>query len=353
MPRNDKAMVAALRRAFEGSWARRTAWAWLLWPLSLLYGVLVATRRRLYQAGILRSGHVSVPVVVVGNVVAGGGGKTPMVLAIVRHLQARGIRVGVVSRGYGRRGTGCQEVLPHSIARDVGDEPLLISQAAGVAVFVAPRRADAARALLHRHPGIDLLVCDDGLQHLALQRDMEICVFGEAGIGNGFLLPAGPLREPWPRPVDLVVADRRSGVAGGWAVRRSLTGLACQADGTQLSLDTLRDIAATGTAGLWAVAGIARPQLFFSMLRDAGLPLTRTIALSDHAPFDDPVWRDPATPMLLCTEKDAVKLWHYRPDAWAVPLQLELDDAFWAQFDQILQACRDAKLSSAHGYKTA
>lgn len=343
-------MGAALRRTLEDIWERRSAMAWVLWPLSLLYAALVAARRHLYRTGICASVRVPIPVIVVGNVVAGGGGKTPLVLAIVRHLQGRGMRVGVVSRGYGRRGTGCQEVLPASTAEDVGDEPLLIRRLADVAVFVAPSRVDAARALLRQHPGVDLLVCDDGLQHLALQRDMEICVFGRSGIGNGFLMPAGPLREPWPRPVDMLVADHLAGVAGGWAMRRSFAGVARQADGTEIPLSALRDKAATG---LWAVAGIARPGVFFSMLRDAGLPLTRTIALADHAPFDDPAWRDTATPMLVCTEKDAVKLWLHRPDAWAVPLQLDLGDDFWADFDRILQARGAAKLSSAHGYKTA
>ena len=346
-------MGAALRRTVAGIWERRGIPAWVLWPLSLLYGLLVALRQFLYRAGLRHAGQVPVPVIVVGNVVVGGGGKTPMVMAIVRHLQRQGHHVGVVSRGYGRRGAECLEVRPDSAAADVGDEPLLIRQSTGAAVFVARQRLDAARALLNKYPDVDMIVCDDGLQHLALQRDMDICVFGEGGVGNGFLLPAGPLREPWPRPADLLVADCRSPVKGASTVQRSLAGHARRADGTQVSLDALRIAALEPGADFWAVAGIARPQAFFAMLRGAGLSLSRTVALPDHALFDSPQWANGASQTLLCTEKDAVKLWRFRPDAWAVPLELELGSAFWDRFDEILQARSGAKLSSAHGYKTA
>jgi tetraacyldisaccharide 4'-kinase len=346
-------MGAALRRTVAGIWERRGIMAWVLWPLSMVYGLLVAVRRFLYRAGFRATARVPVPVIVVGNVVAGGGGKTPLVMAIVCHLQRQGHQVGVVSRGYGRGGVDCREVLPDSAAADVGDEPLLVRQSTGAVVFVAPQRIDAARALLRRYPEVDRIVCDDGLQHLALQRDLEVCVFGDGGIGNGFLLPAGPLREPWPRPVDLLVADYRSPVEGASAVRRSLASHARRADGTQVSLDILRTAALEPGANFCAVAGIARPQSFFAMLRDAGMPLSNTLALRDHASFDGPQWADGTMQTILCTEKDAVKLWQYRPDAWAVPLQIELDNGFWAHFDATLQARAGAKLSSAHGYKTS
>jgi tetraacyldisaccharide 4'-kinase len=346
-------MGAAMQRALVESWKRRGPLARVLLPLALLYGLLVRARRWLYQIGALTTHRVRVPVVVVGNVVAGGGGKTPMVLAIVRHLQAQGYRPGVVSRGYGRAGRDCREVLSDSAPDGVGDEPLLIHRATGAPVFVAPRRIDAARALLLRHPSVDVLVCDDGLQHHALQRDMDICVFDQGGIGNGLLLPAGPLREPWPRPVDLVVAQGMALGDAAWPVHRALALRARQADGTEAALRQLPALAHPAGAGLWAVAGIARPDLFFAMLREAGLELTRTIALPDHALFDGPEWPASAPQTLLCTEKDAVKLWRTRPDAWAVPLELHLEGDFWAQFDKILQTRSEAKLSSAHGHTTA
>ena len=346
-------MGAAVQRALVNSWKRRGPLSWILRPLSIVYGLLVNVRQRLYQSGILKPQQVQVPVIVVGNVVAGGGGKTPMVLAIVRHLQARGYRPAVVSRGYGRAGRDCREVLAASTPGEVGDEPLLIRSVTGAPVFVAPRRIDAARALLRQYPSVDMLVCDDGLQHLALHRDMELCVFDRGGIGNGLLLPAGPLRERWPRPVDLVVTDGPNSSHGAWRVHRGLALHARQADGTELSLQHLPSLARPPGAGLWAVAGIAQPEAFFTMLREAGLELARTIALPDHAPFDVPPWQGPGPQILLCTEKDAVKLWRTRPDAWAVPLELHLGDAFWAHFDKTLQARLKAKLSSGHGHTTA
>lgn len=170
-------MSARLRRL----WQRRSLAAALLLPLALLYGGLVRLRRRLYAARLLRSERLPVPVIVVGNVVAGGGGKTPVTRALVAHLQARGWRPGVISRGYGRADAQLRAVRPDSDARAVGDEPLLLARATGAPVFVARRRAEAGRALLAAHPEVDVLVCDDGLQHLALARDLEICVFNDQG----------------------------------------------------------------------------------------------------------------------------------------------------------------------------
>lgn len=346
-------MRTVLRRVLADNWQRRGILSYVLWPLSLLYGLLVTVRRWLYRAGMLASAQVPVPVIVVGNVVAGGGGKTPMALAIVRHLQERGHRPGVVSRGYGRGFSDCRQVLDVSAPSEVGDEPLLIRRATGAPVFVAPRRIDAARALLRQHPEVDLLVCDDGLQHHALRRDMEVCVFDPRGMGNGWLIPAGPLRERWPRQVDMVVANGWTAARGIWPVRRTLAPCARQADGTELPLTDLASRARAMGSGLWAVAGIAHPESFFAMLGDAGLSLARTTALPDHAAFDDPSWQTHGTHTLICTEKDAVKLWHVRPDAWAVPLQLELGVEFWAEFDDILMARSGGKLSSPHGHKTA
>ena len=173
-------------------WRTRGPVAWALWPISLIYGALVALRRGLYRLRWLRSEHAGVPVIVVGNVIAGGAGKTPVVIALVRHLQAQGWQPGVISRGYGRSTHDCRAVLPDSPAPEVGDEPALIARATRAPVFVAPRRITAARALRAAHPGTDVLVCDDGLQHLALARDLEICVFNSDGVGNGFMLASPP-----------------------------------------------------------------------------------------------------------------------------------------------------------------
>lgn len=170
-----------LRRA----WTHRGALARLLWPLSRLYGAALTLRGWAYRRGWMRPARLPVPVLVVGNVVAGGAGKTPVTMAVVRHLQGAGWRPGVVSRGYGRVSRGCRAVTASSSASEVGDEPLLIARRTGAPVFVAEARSEAGRALLAAHPGCDILVCDDGLQHLRLARDLEICVFSELGVGNG------------------------------------------------------------------------------------------------------------------------------------------------------------------------
>ena len=179
---------------WQGIWRTRGPLAHLLWPVSILYGWLTALRRRLFAAGVLKTVRLPVPVIVVGNVVVGGAGKTPTVLALLQHLQQRGWQPGVVSRGHGRRGTGVLEVHPDTPATDSGDEPALIRRSAGVPVFVAARRSEAGQALLAAHPGVDLIVCDDGLQHLALGRDLSIAVFDDRSTGNGWLLPAGLLQ---------------------------------------------------------------------------------------------------------------------------------------------------------------
>lgn len=344
--------------------------AWLLWPASWLYRVAWMLRQLVYHVGWRTVHRASVPVIVVGNVVAGGAGKTPLVIAITLHLQSRGLRPGVVSRGYGRHSGDCRLVTAASLAQDVGDEPLLIQQRTGAPVAVAASRIEAAQALLRAHPGLDLLICDDGLQHRALHRDIEICLFDERGVGNGFLLPAGPLREPWPRDVDLIVRSATaepggtsphplggpgSARAGGThPALRTLADYAQRADGTQTALRDLASHADRTARPLLAVAGIAQPQVFFAMLRERGLPLLRTLALPDHADFDAAQWAIDDGLTVLCTEKDAVKLWPLRPDALAVPLVVRLDAPFWDALEQLLlirgtQSIR-AKLSSTDGH---
>lgn len=340
------------------AWAHRGWLAWLLWPVSLLFAWLVRLRHLLYRVGVFKARRVGVPVIVVGNVVAGGSGKTPVVMALVRHLQARGLNPGVVSRGYGRSTEDCREVLPNSPPQEVGDEPALLKRtlsnnAVQTPVFVASNRFDAATALLAHYPLTDVIVCDDGLQHLALHRDINICVFDDRGVGNGFMLPAGPLREPWPRPVDLIL---HSGVhpafASGYRARRALADHALTSDGSQLPLDELAKSSALAHQPLLAVAAIAQPEAFFGMLRGRGLRLAKTVALPDHYTFDS--WSRPSDKgyTLICTEKDAVKLWPAHPDALAVPLVFTPEPGFLQALDQLLDAL-PAKLSSPHGHTTS
>ena len=340
-------MKEQLTRTLQQAWLRRGPLACLLWPLSLVYGLAIAVRRGLYLRGLLASDSAPVPVLVVGNLVAGGAGKTPLVMALVRHLQASGRQPGVVSRGYGRQSQRCLEVLPHMPARLCGDEPLLIRQSTGAPVFVARRRIDAVHALLAAHPQTDLVICDDGLQHYALRRDLNIAVFDDRGIGNGWLLPAGPLREVWPQPhrpapesgpravapADLLLHTGQQPAFAGFQSSRALAEEAIAADGTRVPLASLRG------EPLMAVAAIANPETFFAMLRQRGLTLVTSVALPDHDSFEgEPFWDQQQR--LLCTEKDAVKLFARYPDAGlrllAVPLVFLPEPGFLQALDEAL-----------------
>lgn len=322
-----------MRGALTSAWLHRGALAWLLMPLALLFGAISGFRRTLYRLKLFKQRRLRVPVVVVGNVVAGGSGKTPVVMALVRHLQARGMHVGVISRGYGRDTTDCREVLAESLVSAVGDEPALIKRSTSVPVFVARRRFDAANQLLAKYPDTQIILCDDGLQHLSLHRDLEVCVFDDRGIGNGFLLPAGPLREPWPRPADLVLHTGSHPAFAGFTAVRALAPHAQDANGRKTSLADLSQV--TGKPIL-ALAAIAKPEEFFSMLRNNGVMLAKTIALPDHHNFENWSDREYADYTLVCTEKDAVKLWSKIPNALAVPLQLHIEPAFFTQLDAML-----------------
>ena len=354
------------------AWQRRGPLATLLWPLSCLYAALLGLRRLAYRIGLARSERLPVPVLVVGNVVVGGAGKTPTVIALLRHLRERGWTPGVISRGYGREGDACLEITPQGSSREAGDEPLLIARASGAPLVVGRRRAEAGRLLLARHPEVDIVVCDDGMQHWALARDLTVVVFDERGSGNGWLLPAGLLREPWParawgdgellllrtaRP-DAELAPLQPARPGSsiHMARRELASHAVAADGRQQPLSQL----AQQAGGLAALAGIAQPQRFFEMLRARGLELRQALALPDHA--------DGATLLAalqaaqrqglvwLCTEKDAVKLFPLlagQPGIalWTVPLEQTPEPAFWYELDRALKRLRE-RLSSRHGRQT-
>lgn len=323
----------AWRERLTNAWLQRGPLAWSLWPVAWLLGGLGALRRLLYRSGWLKALRVPVPVLIVGNVVAGGSGKTPVVMALVAHLAAQGIKVGVISRGYGRQTHDCREVTLDCATADVGDEPALIKHTTQVPVFVAARRTEAASALLARYPDTQVILSDDGLQHLALHRDLEICVFDSRGVGNGFLLPAGPLREPWPRAVDWVLHTGTPAAFAGFRATRALATLARRADDSTVPLADLRN---HPQQPLMAVAAIAKPDDFFAMLRAQGLTLARTLALPDHYDFNSWSGNTSKGCTLICTEKDAIKLWRQQPDALAVPLVLTLPPDFLAQLDAAL-----------------
>jgi tetraacyldisaccharide 4'-kinase len=309
-------------------WSRRGAVAWLLWPASLAFGAVAFGRRLLYRARILRSTHPGVPVIVVGNLTAGGSGKTPLVLWIVELLKEHRWKPGIVSRGYGgsaaAKGGAPREANIASDPAEVGDEPILLARRSGCPVWVAPERNAACRLLREQHPECDVIVTDDGLQHYALARDIEICVVDGRGFGNGFLLPAGPLRESSARlrSVDAVVTHGSSGLHG--------YPMTLEGDKLVRILDAKDIRPAKSFAGqkVHAVAGIGDPKRFFLQLARFGLkPVPHPFP--DHHPFraGDLDFGDGAP--VVMTEKDAVKCKRFaQANHWVYPVSASLDPAF-------------------------
>ncbi len=314
---------AALQRLWYGP-----RWASLpLWPLSWLFRGAVALRRSLYRLGLLRAQRVAVPVVVVGNLTVGGTGKTPVSAWLAQEFARRGRRVGIVLRGYGGRAISRPVVVTNaSDPADVGDEALLhVLRRPQVVVVGADRVAAARRAV---EQGADIVVCDDGLQHLRLARDVEIAVVdAERGLGNGMLLPAGPLREPparLSRVYALVLTERGSGRARKDLVRAPRTVTARLRSGAAVNLCSgeKRALAAFRGGRVHAVAGIGHPRGFFDALRDADLDF-EVHALGDHAALDARALPFPPGTTVLMTEKDAVKCRGFaEADWWFVELDV-------------------------------
>ncbi|MBN9357291.1 MAG: tetraacyldisaccharide 4'-kinase [Herbaspirillum huttiense] len=313
------------------AWQQRGLLACLLWPLSLLFGTLAALRRALFALGIKRAERLPVPVIVVGNVFVGGTGKTPFAIWLIEALRAAGLRPGVISRGYGGGAGQTLEVTADAAAAQVGDEPLLIVQRTGVPLVVGRRRAEAGRALLAAHPEVDVIISDDGLQHYALARDIEIVLSDARGVGNGWLLPAGPLREPASRRRDFSVVNvGAQGSASGGAHAMRL-----QADqAVQLAPPAARkplERMGEGGVRLAAVAGIGNPGRFFATLEAAGLSFARH-PLPDHFDFAIDPFAGLAADVILITEKDAVKCRAIEairndPRIWVVPVSARIDGA--------------------------
>ena len=342
-----------MRQALLKAWRIRGWLACLLWPVAQMHGVLLRVRRSLYQSGFFAVDRFNVAVVVVGNVVAGGAGKTPLVMAVVKHLQSQGLKVGVVSRGYGRSSQESLEVRRETPIYESGDEPALIQRSTNAPVFVAKRRTEAVRSLLARYPATDVVVCDDGLQHYALARNIEISVFDDTGVGNGWLLPAWPLREPWPerlhQGVNLVLHTGLKPAFAGFSSSRKLADYALAADGSRV------EFTAFNQQPLVALAGIANPEAFFDMLRSRGLKLEKTIALPDHHHFTMQELIALTGYTVLCTEKDAVKLFALPCNAkltlLAVPLEFSPEPTFFTALDGLL-APLVSQLPSGYGHQT-
>jgi tetraacyldisaccharide 4'-kinase len=317
--------------ALQNLWARSSVLTVPLVPLALLFALASGLRRLAYRHGWLQAVEVGAPVVVVGNITAGGSGKTPLVIWLVNWLQRQGFRPGVVSRGYGGTARGCVEVRPDSRASEVGDEPLLIRVKTGAPVVVGRDRVAAARTLLALHPGVDVIVADDGLQHYRLHRDIELAVVDAAsGLGNRWPLPAGPLREPASRlrEVDAVIQVLR----GNAQPRNDLPVPSWRADYTAALAWRLRapqdrrPLHELPARDWLAASGIGRPQGFFDMLGAQGIRFTPR-AFPDHHAFRA---QDlPTDGAVLMTEKDAVKCDAFAgTDWWAVQLDVVPESGF-------------------------
>ena len=285
----------------------------LLLPLSWLYGLVSGGIRLCYRLGIKRAWRAPVPVVVVGNLTAGGNGKTPVVIWLVEQLQQRGIRVGIVSRGYGGKAASYPLLLtPQTSSAEAGDEPVLIYQRTGAPVAVSPVRSDAVKAILARHD-VQIIVTDDGLQHYRLARDIEIVVIdGVRRFGNGWWLPAGPMRERASRlkSVDAVIVN--GGVARPGEIPMQL------APGLAVNLCTGERRHVAELSNIVAMAGIGHPPRFFATLEACGASLQKCVPLADHQSLASNDVKALVTngQTLVMTEKDAVKCRGFAEDNW-------------------------------------
>ena len=324
----------------------------MLLPLAGLYLLISGWQRRQGRRWASQQTPLRAPVVVVGNFIVGGAGKTPTTMALVQGLRERGWHPGVLSRGYGRQGNGLLEVTSATPASHAGDEPLLIHLRTGAPLWVGRDRHGAARALLSAHPEVDVLVADDGLQHTRLPRAATVVVFDARGAGNGLPLPAGPLRQLLPRhwpapsltPCQVVYnAEHPSTRLPGHCARRTLAGAVQLPQwwaGQPADPGCLQALVERSKRKpLLACAAIAEPERFFRQLEETGMVIRR-LALPDHASLTPPPWPEEELDILI-TEKDAVKLppeqHRPQPRLWVVALDFQLPEEVMHSLDHSLR----------------
>ncbi|WP_241622199.1 tetraacyldisaccharide 4'-kinase [Rosenbergiella australiborealis] len=309
-------------------WSGESGWWRALLPLSWLYGAITASIRLAYRLGIKKSWKAPIPIVVVGNLTAGGNGKTPVVIWLVEQLRQHGRVPAVVSRGYGGDASQYPLLLnTQTSPQQAGDEPVLIYQRTGVPVAVAPKRSEAIQSLLRTHKDIDIVITDDGLQHYALQRDVEIVVIdGERRFGNGWWLPAGPMRERASRlrKVDAVITNGGVAQAGELAMQLMPGKLVNLVTGQSVPLAQFTDKPSV------ALAGIGHPPRFFSTLRANGIQPVAEYAFQDHHAYTSEELAVLASgeQQLLMTEKDAVKCQPFaQHNWWYLPVEAQLSQS--------------------------
>lgn len=312
---------------------------WLLLPLSWLYCAVAVMRRKIYQLKLKKSYAAGVPIVVIGNIVVGGSGKTPLLISVCEFIKENGFKPGVVSRGYGGKVNGVKQVLEDDSAELVGDEPLMIYKRTKVPVVVGADRVAAVDHLLENNQ-CDIVLSDDGLQHYRMQRNIEIAVVdSNRGFGNGFCLPAGPLRERVSRldDVDMVVYNGdNDGAAGGVS---SASAEACSytlkiVDVSHLGRSDRVSLSSFTDKTVHAVAGIGNPSRFFAQLRDNGVNVIEH-AFSDHHAYTQADFSGWDSECIIMTEKDAVKCRHLPlSDAWVVSVRADISKSLESQLNE-------------------
>jgi len=306
---------------------------WLLLPLSWLFCFIAVFRRKIYRLNLKKSFATHVPVVVIGNIVVGGSGKTPLLISLCEYIQKNGFKPGVVSRGYGGSVTGVKQVVESDSAELVGDEPLMVQQRTNVPVVVGADRVAAIDYLLKNNQ-CDIVLSDDGLQHYRMKRDLEIAVVdSQRKFGNGFCLPAGPLRERMSRlnDVDIVVYNgATTKTADDCLYTLQIASV------NKLNSGEVKPLSSFVNSTVHAVAGIGHPARFFEQLRKLDIEVIEH-AFPDHHGYQQSDFDSWHQDCILMTEKDAVKCQHLLlPDTWVVMVEADLSDVLESRLSSSL-----------------
>ena len=297
----------------------------LLLPLSAVFLLISFIRKTLYQFNFLKSFKLKIPVIVVGNITSGGTGKTPLIIYLANELKKNGYRPGIISRGYGSKTEGVMEVSQKSDVAEAGDEPMLIQKHTHLPVFVSKDRVLAAKALVKKYAKTDVILSDDGIQHYRLRRDLEVLVIdGTRKFGNGYLLPAGPLREfrSKLKTVDAIVCNHKKVIDGSYLMKYKGHFLINLKTNKKIHLNNL------SLKNIHAIAGIGNPDRFFDYLKTYNILFSSSV-FQDHYKFSKKDFRDMNDKNIIMTEKDAVKCQKFsRNNFWYLPVIAEVDSKF-------------------------